>query len=122
LAARRAATGDLGAAADLRERAARASEPDRERALLLDVAALAAGPLGDPARAARLYEELRAREPAEREIWQPLAEVYRRLGDRARLGALLEETAPLLEGAAERGRLRLERARMVVGEDQDKAI
>ncbi len=122
LSAHRAAAGDLAEAADLRERAARAADPDRERALLLEVAALAAGPLGDTARAARLYEELRAREPAEREIWQPLAEVYRRLGDRARLAALLEETAPLLEGAAERGRLRLERARMAIDEDQDKAI
>ena len=122
LSAHRAAVGDLAEAASLRERAARAGDPDRERGLLLEVAALAAGPLADPARAARLYEELRAREPAEREIWQPLAEVYRRLGDRARLAALLEETAPLLEGAAERSRLRLERARMAIDEDQDKAI
>ncbi len=122
LAAHRAAAGDLAEAADLRERAARAADPDRERDLLLEVATMAAGPLDDPARAARLYEELRVREPAEREIWQPLAEVYRRLGDRARLAALLEETAPLLEGAAERVRLRLERARMAVDEDQNKAI
>jgi tetratricopeptide (TPR) repeat protein len=122
LAALRTAAGDLGEAADLRERAARASDPERERSLLLEVAALAAGPLGDRPRAARLYEELRAREPAEREIWQPLAEVYRLLGDRTRLSALLEETAPLLEGAAERARLRLERARMAIDEDQEKAV
>jgi tetratricopeptide (TPR) repeat protein len=48
--------------------------------------------------------------------------VYRRIGDRARLAALLEETAPLLEGAAERARLRLERARMAIDEDQEKAV
>ncbi|MFT3767262.1 MAG: tetratricopeptide repeat protein [Minicystis sp.] len=122
LAEHRTRAGDLAEAADLKERAARGAPPERERALLLEVAALAAGPLADLARAARLYEELRAREPAEREIWQPLAEVYRKLGDRARLAALLEETAPLLEGAAERARLRLERARMAVDEDQDKAV
>jgi lipopolysaccharide biosynthesis regulator YciM len=122
LAEQRAAVGDLAEAADLKERAARGAPPEQERALLLEVAALSAGALADPARAARLYEELRAREPAEREIWQPLAEVYRRLGDRARLAALLEETAPLLEGAAERARLRLERARMAVDEDQEKAV
>jgi tetratricopeptide (TPR) repeat protein len=121
LAARRIEAGDLAEAADLKERAARAA-PDRERAILLEVAAMSGGPLGDLPRAARLYEELRAREPAEREIWQPLADVYRRLGDLARLGALLEETAPLLEGAAERGKLRLERAKMAMGEDQEKAI
>src|SRR5262249_18437897 len=61
--------GDRGGAADLRERAARASDADHERELLLEVAAMAAGPLADLGRAARLYEELRAREPAEREIW-----------------------------------------------------
>jgi tetratricopeptide (TPR) repeat protein len=122
LADHRAAAGDLAEAADLKERAARGAGPERERALLLEVAGLAAGALGDLPRAARIYDELRAREPAEREIWQPLADVYRRLGDRAKLAALLEETAPLLEGAAERARLRLERARMAVDEDQDKAV
>ena len=122
LAEHRLAHGDLAEAAELKERAARGAGPERERALLLEVAALASGTLGDLDRAARIFEELRAREPAEREIWQPLADVYRRLGDRARLASLLEETAPLLEGAAERGRLRLERARMAVDEDQDKAI
>lgn len=122
LAGHRAAAGDLAEAAELKERAARAAPPDGERALLLEVAAMAAGTLGDLDRAARIFEELRAREPAEREIWQPLADVYRRLGDRARLAALLEETAPLLEGATERGMLRLERAKMAVDEDQNKAI
>lgn len=122
LAEQRLAAGDLVEAADLKERAARGLPAERERALLLDVAGLAAGALGDLDRAARIYEELRAREPAEREIWQPLAEVYRRRGDRARLAALLEETAPLLEGVSERARLRLERARMAVDEDQDKAV
>jgi tetratricopeptide (TPR) repeat protein len=122
LAERRAAVGDLVEAADLKERAARGAPPEKERSILLEVAALCAGALADLPRAARLYEDLRAREPAEHEIWQPLAEVYRRLGDRARLAALLEETAPLLEGAAERARLRLERARMAVDEDQEKAV
>jgi tetratricopeptide (TPR) repeat protein len=121
-ASHRATAGDLAESANLKERAARASDPERERELLLDVATLSAGPLGDLDRAARLYEELRVREPAEREIWQPLADVYRRKGDRARLASLLEETAPLLEGAAERGRLRLELAKMAAVEDQDKAV
>ncbi|APR81973.1 DNA double-strand break repair Rad50 ATPase [Minicystis rosea] len=122
LAEHRATASDLAEAADLKERAARGASPDRERALLLEVAALAAGPLADLARAARVYEELRAREPAEHEIWQPLAEVYRKLDDRRRLAALLEETAPLLEDATERARLRLSRARMAVDEDQEKAV
>ncbi len=115
------ARGELGKAASLKERVAR-SDPSLERALLLEVAALAAGPLADLARAARLYEELRAREPGEREIWQPLVEIYRILDDHGRLGQLLDETAPLLDSSTERGALRLERARMAIHDDQEKAI
>lgn len=114
--------GDLAAAADLRERAARASSPEDERALLLRVASLAAGALDDLPRAARIYEELRGREPAEREIWEPLAEVYRRSGDAPRLNALLEETVPLVDTVAERCRLRLERARLLATGDAEAAI
>ncbi|EYF00893.1 tetratricopeptide repeat protein [Chondromyces apiculatus] len=113
---------DLATAADLRERAARASSPDEERALLLRVATLAAGPLGDLPRAARLYEELRTREPAEREIWEPLADVYRKSGDAPRLAALLDATAPLLDTVAERSHLRLERARLVATGSPDDAV
>ncbi|WP_437587251.1 tetratricopeptide repeat protein [Sorangium sp. So ce1000] len=121
LAELREEAGDLAAAVWLCERAARASAPEEERALLLHAAELAAGPLGDLGRAARLYEELRAREPAEREIWTPLAGVYRRNGDAARLSALLEETAPLVDDLSERCALRLERARLLARESPEKA-
>ncbi|WP_437631564.1 tetratricopeptide repeat protein [Sorangium sp. So ce854] len=121
LAELREDAGDLAAAAWLSERAARASAPEEERALLLHAAALAAGPLADLSRAARLYEELRAREPAEREIWMPLAGVYRRSGDAARLSALLEETVPLVDDLSERCALRLERARLLARESPDQA-
>ena len=122
LAEHRLEDGQLAEAATLKERAARAAEPERERALLLEAALIAAGPLADLPRAARLLEELRSREPAEREIWQPLAEVYRRTGDRERLAALLDETAKILDSAEERAELRLERARMVMVDDELQAI
>ncbi len=122
LAERRLEDGRLADAVTLKERAARAAEPERERALLLEAAGIAAGPLVDLATAARILEELRSREPAEREIWQPLAEVYRRLGDRDRLAVLLDETAKILDSAAERAELRLERARMVMVDDELRAI
>jgi golgin subfamily B member 1 len=122
LAERRVAAGNFAEAATLKERAARASEPAEERALLLEAAVLAVSKLDDLSNAARIYEELRAREPAEREIWQPLAEVYRKMGDRVRLGALLDETAPLLDSVAERTRLRIERARMAMVDDEPMAI
>ncbi|WP_437304237.1 tetratricopeptide repeat protein [Sorangium sp. So ce388] len=121
LAELREEAGDLAAAAWLSERAARASAPEEERALLLHAAALAAGPLDDLQRAARLFEELRAREPAEREIWMPLAGVYRRSGDAARLSALLEETVPLVDDMSERCALRLERARLLAQESPAQA-
>ncbi|WP_437731692.1 tetratricopeptide repeat protein [Sorangium sp. So ce1335] len=121
LAELREEAGDLAAAAWLSERAARVSAPEEERALLLHAAALAAGPLDDLPRAARLYEELRGREPAEREIWMPLAGVYRRSGDAARLSALLEETVPLVDDLSERCALRLERARLLARESPDQA-
>ena len=122
LADRRLEEGRLADAVTLKERAARAADPERERALLLEAAGIAAGPLADLPRAARLLEELRSREPAEREIWQPLAEVYRRLGDRDRLAVLLDETAKILDSAAERAELRFERARMVMVDDEPRAI
>ena len=122
LAEHRLEAGRLADAATLKERAARTAEPERERTLLLEAAAIAAGDLADLPRAARLLEELRSREPAEREIWQPLAEVYRRLGDRERLAALLDETAKILDSASERAELRLERARMVMADDELQAI
>jgi tetratricopeptide (TPR) repeat protein len=118
----REAEGGLAEAAALREAAARHADPSEERALLLRVARDAAGPLDDLPRAARLYEDLRLREPADREVWEPLADVYRRLGDGARLAALIEDTVPLIDSPEERGRLRLERARLVLSQDEVRAI
>ncbi len=123
LPAHRAAAGDLAEAAALRERAARAgrSRPRARAAPRGGRAGRGAPRRSSPARRA-CTRSCAPASPASARFWQPLAEVYRRLGDRARLAALLEETAPLLEGAAERGRLRLERARMAIDEDQDKAV
>ena len=53
--------------------------PVERRALLLDVAHAAMGPLSDLRRAARIYAALRVQEPANREIWGPLLEIYRKL-------------------------------------------
>ncbi|MBK8259464.1 MAG: hypothetical protein IPK82_43260 [Polyangiaceae bacterium] len=114
--------GELAEATELREAASRHAEPAEERALLLRVARDSAGALGDLARAARIYEDLRLREPADRDVWEPLADVYRRLGHGARLGALIEDTVPLIESPDERGRLRLERARLVLDSDEARAV
>jgi tetratricopeptide (TPR) repeat protein len=119
----REAEGDLTEAAALLERAIPLAPAPVSRDLTLRVASLAQGPLDDLARAARLYESLldaRA-EPASRVIWEPLAEVYRRLGDEPSLTALIEATVPLLDSPSEQSKLRIERARIVMRSDPEKA-
>ena len=108
LAALRQEEGDLREAATLKERAAEIADAPERRTLLLDVAALAAGPLGDLPLAARLFGALHEEDPADRTTWEPLLDVYRRLGDGARLAELIEATLPLVDTVAERSRLRLE--------------
>ncbi|MEZ4299264.1 MAG: hypothetical protein R3B70_30220 [Polyangiaceae bacterium] len=122
LAQIRETAGDLADATALRETAARHADGAEERALLLRVARDLSGALDDLAHAARVYEELRLREPADREVWEPLADVYRRLADGARLGVLIEDTVPLIDSPEERGRLRLEHARLVLAEDEPRAV
>jgi golgin subfamily B member 1 len=106
--------GDLSRAADLRERAAASAEPGEKRSLYLQVAAAAKGPLGDLPRAARVLEVLRAHEPADRALWEPLLEVHRRLGDPDALVALISQTLPLIESVAERSLLELERITLML--------
>src|SRR5262249_1652660 len=114
--------GDAAEAVSLKERAARIADPDHERPLLLAAAALARGPLGDFPRAIGLYERLREREPADREIWEPLVELYRKLDDSVHLSQLIEQTVPLIESVEERSKLRLERARLLMNDSSDSAI
>lgn len=117
----RESEGDLTEAAALLERAASRASSDEARALTLRVATLARGPLADLPRAARLFESLRATEPAARAVWEPLSEIYRSLGDEPALTALIEQTVPLLDSQAEQSKLRIERARIVMRGDADKA-
>lgn len=85
------------------------ASPARE-ALAIEVATAASGDPDDLARAARLYELVLAVQPSNRAAWEPLLELHRRSGDRTRLLSLIHATAPLVESAADRGRLRLEEA------------
>ncbi|HEY4122840.1 MAG TPA: tetratricopeptide repeat protein, partial [Byssovorax sp.] len=113
--------GNLAEAAALRERAAPHFDPEEERQLLIGVAEAATGPLADLDRAARIYEALRVREPADRDLWQPLLEVVRKRGDERRLASLLEETTPLVDDAKERAVMGFERARLVAKWDERAA-
>ncbi len=113
LAALRREAGDVREVATLSEEAAAYLDHDRARATLLEVAKLAAGPLADLPRAAKIYGALRAEAPNERSIWEPLAEVLRALGDAGALASLLEEVIPEVDLASDRVRLRLELASLL---------
>ncbi|NUO51310.1 MAG: hypothetical protein HOV80_20840, partial [Polyangiaceae bacterium] len=121
LAERRFAGGDAREAADLWERAARVSEPDEQRELLLRVADVSRNLLTDARRAIALYEELRVREPADRELWGPLAELYRQEGDTPALAKLIDETIPLVDDPHERAGLRFSLAQMLESTDPSRA-
>ncbi len=122
LAEVREAAGDAASAYDLRETAAERLPTDEARALLLAVAQ-AARAQGALARAARVLERLRTREPQDREVWEPLLLVYRELGDGAHIAALLDETIPLVDNSEDRSRLRLDQANVVLAQgDEDRAI
>lgn len=116
LAALRREAGDLAEAVRLLEAAAADAPPDEARALLLEAAKLAAGPLDDLPRAARTYEVLFAREPADRAVWEPLLDVYRRQGNVSDLATLIERTVPLVESSEERAKLRLEQANVMLAD------
>jgi tetratricopeptide (TPR) repeat protein len=111
------ALGRVPEALALRERAAALAPADRARALLLAVAHRARE-VGDLGRAARIYADLREADPADREVWEPLCDVYRKLGERTKLSDLIKATAPLVEELSDRARLRTERAGIVL-EDGD---
>lgn len=121
LAERRRQGGDLAAAADLWERAARVAEGDDARELTLKAARTAEESLGDPRRAAGLYQSLREREPADRAVWGPLASCLRKLGERDALVALLEETLPLVDDRDPRNQIREELAGMLRATDPSRA-
>lgn len=121
LADRRFAASDAREAASLWERAAHQSDPDDERAYLLRVADLSHRVLGDPQRAVQIYEELRQREPADRNFWSPLADIHAARGDTEALARLMDETIPLVDDLGERAKLRLSLAKMLEATDPERA-
>ncbi len=106
--------GDVAGALALRERAARDLPVGEARELLLSVARDATGRLEDDARAIAVYESLLEREPADREVWQPLLDLLARSGNQDRLFELIEQTVPLVEVATDRAGLRALQANMLV--------
>lgn len=114
LADRRAADEDLAAAVELRERAAAFEGPGEARTTLLGVAKTRMDPLDQPEAAARVYERLLEAEPADREVWEPLLSIYRKLGRSEDLVRIIDRAVPLVDSPADRSRLRLEQANVLL--------
>jgi tetratricopeptide (TPR) repeat protein len=118
LADHRAARGELEEARDLLHQIAGevgdASGNQRVLGLGLSIAERAAKSESGRPLAAEIYEFLRAREPGERRVWEPLLDVYRDLGDEARRSAVVGETLPQLVDTGERNALRKKHAEHLV--------
>lgn len=116
------ATGNLRGACDLIGEIAHVAEDDEVKRLSLALAH-AAEPVDLPL-AAGMYEFLRERNPYDRQIWEPLVELYRRAGDSERLQALIHATLPTLVDPVERNALRMQHARYLIDALQqiDEAI
>ena len=116
LAETRMSTGDLDAARDLVHEVAEYAEADKLKALAIDLAERAAPT--NKALAAEMYELLRERNPSDRQVWEPLLELYRTTGDSDRLQAVVLATLPTLVEPAERNALRMQQASYMIGQDR----
>jgi golgin subfamily B member 1 len=116
--------GSIREAVLLKREAAELAEPDDARRFLFEVAGLASGPLDDLHLASSMYEELHQREPEDRDAWELLLDVYRRLGENEKLVGLIAEVVGYVDDVPARSKLRLERVRVGMerlGVDDEKA-
>ncbi len=120
LATLRGKANDAREAASLKERAAARFDAALARPILLEVATAYAGPLADLPQAARVYGALFANGPLDRAVWQPLLEIHRTLGDVGQLSGLVDDVAAQLDDPAERARLRLVQATVLIAASQAK--
>ncbi len=123
LAQRRKAQGDFKGAFKWLVEAAQATDSPRIPALLREVAREAAQKPKSGALAAEVYEYLRARNPADKDLWQPLIELYGQLNDETKLRAVVADTLEKLLDRQDRIRVRLVWARHLLstGKDNDEA-
>ena len=121
LAEGREAADDWRGALDHLSRAIDAAEHEEAQRLTARSVAIAVDKLADPRLAAEAWERLLARDRHDREVWQPLLEIYRRIGDRAVLEAKLREAIECAFDAGWRAELRMERARLLESDRPDDA-
>ncbi|MFT3772152.1 MAG: tetratricopeptide repeat protein [Minicystis sp.] len=121
LAERREAEGAHQAALGFLGRAIEAAEPEEAHRLTARAVAIAEERLGSPRLATEAYERLLARDRHDREVWQPLLALYRRIGDESVLEAKLKEAIECAFDAAWRSELRMERAKLLLNRNPDEA-
>ncbi len=114
LARRLKDAGDVATAIAHPRASSAAAEPARTFTLGLELAGLAAAQPDKQSLAADLYEDLLAQDPGNRDVWAPLMDVYRRIGDQVRLQQLVESTLQSLGDPKERNALRLELVRSLL--------
>ncbi|MBN2194557.1 MAG: hypothetical protein JW751_17195 [Polyangiaceae bacterium] len=104
--------------------AADVAPPTEARQLLMDLAAIAAGSLGNLELAADTYEALLDDTPGDQNVWHPALEIVRRLGDRDRHERLLTKVSEAVTDPQVRNQLRIAKARLLLaGADRmDAAI
>lgn len=121
LAQRRRARHDLHGAFKWLVEAQTAADGPRIPMLLREVAREATRQTNGARLAAEVYETLRARNPADKELWQPLIELYEQLGDEDKLRAVIAETLEKLLDRQDRIQVRLVWARHLLRTGQDDA-
>ncbi|HEY0707064.1 MAG TPA: tetratricopeptide repeat protein, partial [Polyangia bacterium] len=105
--------GDVAGAVNALEEARDVADPVRVLRLYQEIAQRALDQGGDPGVAARAFDRLWEREPADRRFWEPLLSFYARLGDRANMDRVARATAERLFDPAERNVVRMTLARFL---------
>jgi len=112
LAQLRQESGDFaGAAKWLREAIDSAPAVDGLLSQAQALAQAVSGERGDLTLAVKIYEGLRQRKQGSRAIWEPLVELYRKLGELGPLTGLVDEAIGEIEDRTERNALRLDLVR-----------
>jgi tetratricopeptide (TPR) repeat protein len=110
LAQRRADAGDLAGSVKWLCEAVELADLEEVFALGSRIAEATEAEGGDVTLAIKLYEALLERDPSSRQAWEPLARLYRNLGDIDALHRLVDETLDSLQDTGERNALRLQLA------------
>jgi len=122
LAQRKRASGDLKNAFKWLKEAAESSDSPRIAALMRDIAREATQQTNGATLAAEVYQYLRKTNPGDKELWQPLIDLYSQLGNEEQLREVVADTLEKLLDRQDRIRVRLIWARHLIstgGDDEE---